>query len=615
MENKKKFIRSFLSLFLFVCTVSTQGQTVQRIEPLNWWVEMKNPELQVILYGKNIGECQVKIDVEGVELQRSRSVDNPNYLFLDLKIAPNCKAGSFPIALYRGTEKVETINYQLKARNTEIKAQGVNASDFIYLLMPDRFSNGDTSNDIVQGLLETALNRDSMYYRHGGDLKGVIDKLDYLQDLGITALWMTPVLTNDMPQASYHGYANTENYQIDPRFGNLETYQQLAKELHKREMKLVHDVVPNHVGLNHWTVLDKPFADWVHVWPEFTQTTYKDQTMFDPYGAIQDKELMEKGWFVSTMPDMNQQNELVAKYITQSHIWWIETVGIDGFRIDTYPYNDLKFMATWTDAIRNEFPEFSFFGETWVQSSASQAFFLGGQKVDQQVDTNLEGVTDFQLNYAIGEALNKENGGAERLYSTLGLDFLYPNPLSNVIFLDNHDKDRFFSVVGEDIEKYKSAMSWLLTSRGIPQIYYGAEVLMKNFSAPDGKVRDDFKGGFPNDKVNKFSDKGRSEQENEMFNHIRTLAQYRKSNPVLQTGKTKHYVPQQDVYVYFRYTEDAKVMVLMNCSTQEQDIRLNRFSNMIGDSIRMRNIQEKDTQKVPNSISIKPKQTLVFELK
>ncbi|MGO3107891.1 MAG: alpha-amylase family glycosyl hydrolase, partial [Sphingobacterium sp.] len=337
MEINKKFIGIILSLFTFVCTDSTQAQTVQRVEPLNWWVDMKNPELQVILYGQNIGGCQVKIDAQGVQLKGSTSVENPNYLFLDLQIAANREAGSFPIILYRGNQKVATINYELKARNTGIKAQGVNASDFIYLLMPDRFANGDTSNDIIQGLSETALNRDSMYYRHGGDLKGVISKLDYLQDLGVTALWMTPVLTNDMPQASYHGYANTENYQIDPRFGNLETYQQLAKELHKREMKLVHDVVPNHVGLNHWTVLDKPFADWVHVWPEFTQTTYKDQTIFDPYGTNQDKELMEKGWFVSTMPDMNQQNELVAKYITQSHIWWIEQIGIDGFRIDTYP--------------------------------------------------------------------------------------------------------------------------------------------------------------------------------------------------------------------------------------------------------------------------------------
>ena len=615
MVYNKKISGLILALLTLIYCIPALGQKIQRVEPLNWWVNMKNPDLQLVLYGENIGDCQVKIDTKGIQLNGTRHVDNPNYLFLDLTIAPELKAGTFPINLYQGATKVQTIEYELKARNKQKKAQGVNASDFIYLLMPDRFANGDTSNDIISTMAETALNRDSMYYRHGGDLKGVTGKLDYLQDLGITTLWMTPVLTNDMPQASYHGYANTENYKIDPRFGNIDTYRELAEDLHKRGMKLVHDVVPNHVGLNHWTVLDKPFADWVHVWPKFTQTTYKDQVMFDPYGSLTDKNLMEKGWFVSTMPDMNQQNEFVAKYITQSHIWWIEQVGIDGFRIDTYPYNDLEFMASWTDAIRNEFPSFSFFGETWVNSAANQAFFLGGQKVAQPVDTKLEGVTDFQLNYAIAEALNKDKDGAERLYSTLGLDFLYPSPLSNVIFLDNHDKDRFFSVVGEDLEKYKSAMSWLLTCRGIPQIYYGAEILMKNFSAPDGKVRADFAGGFPGDKINKFTSKGRTDQENEIFDHIRNLAQYRKTNIVLQTGKTKHYVPQDDVYVYFRYNQDAKVMILMNCSSQLKDVDLSRFSEMLGQASTFRNLQEKNVQNIPTSISIKAKQTLVLELK
>lgn len=602
-------------LTLVLCSHVSQAQKIERIEPLNWWVGMKNPNLQVILYGKDLADCNVRIDADGFILKSTRRVENPNYLFLDLEILPQTKPGNYPIALYRGDELVETLKYQLLERNPKVKAQGVNSSDFIYLLMPDRFSNGDQSNDIINAMSETALNRDSMYYRHGGDLQGVINKIDYLVDLGVTTLWMTPVLTNDMPKASYHGYANTENYHVDPRFGDLQTYQQLADELHKRGMKLVHDVVPNHVGLNHWTVVDKPFKEWVHTWPEYTQTTYKDQTMFDPYGTAKDQQLMEKGWFVSTMPDMNQQNELVANYITQSHIWWIETVGIDGFRIDTYPYNDLTFMSNWTEAIRKEFPSFSFFGETWVNSATSQAFFLGGKKIGQEVDTKLEGVTDFQLNYALTDALNKDDGGADRLYATLGQDFLYPSPLSNVIFLDNHDKDRYFSVVEEDIEKYKSAMSWLLTYRGIPQIYYGAEILMKNFSAPDGMVREDFSGGFADNKKDKFTEKGRSKLENEIFNYIRNLAQFRKENAALQYGETKHYVPQNDVYVYFRYDERSKVMVLMNCSIEEREIDLSRFSDLIGQSTRMRNVQERNENAIPKSVSLNPKQTLVLELK
>lgn len=601
---------------LLVSVAFVQGQSVQRAEPLHWWVGMHNPELQIVLYGSDIGDCEVKLPKAGIYLKQVQQVANKNYLFLDVEIGKDAQAGTYPIELYKNGKKVVHRDYLLKNRDQNlVKAQGVTAADLIYLIMPDRFANGDPSNDRVAGMREMEINRDSMYYRHGGDLQGIINNLDYLEDLGVTALWMTPVLTNDMPQASYHGYANTENYQIDPRFGTVETYRELGKELHKRNMKLVHDVVPNHVGLYHWTVIDRPSSDWLHEWDEFTQTTYKDQTMFDPYGTRADKDLMEKGWFVQTMPDLNHQNEKMQKYITQSHIWWIEEAGVDGFRIDTYPYNDLSFMEKWTDAIRAEYPDFSFFGETWVHSVPNQAYFLGGQLVGQEVDTKLEGVTDFQLNFAIGDALNQEKDGANRLYSTVSGDYLYPNPLANVIFLDNHDKDRFFSTVGEDMEKYKSAFSWLLTYRGIPQMYYGAEILMKNFSRPDGLVRDDFKGGFPGDEVNKFVADGRTAAEDEMFNHVRTLANYRKNTAALQNGKLLHYVPQDDVYVYFRYNDTQRVMVVMNCSEEEQTVSLSRFLEGIGTSSLMTNVLTGESQPLPESVLLKRKQTLVLELK
>jgi glycosidase len=609
-------MKNLLILVVLLWSIDGLGQTVKRVEPLHWWVGMHNPKVQLVIYGEGIGKSEVRLTKEGLSLIQVHQVDNPNYIFLDIEVESHAKAGQYPIDFYIADKKVTTSLYELKDRDhTKKKAQGVTAADLIYLLMPDRFANGNTTNDVVKGMREINVNRDSMYYRHGGDLEGVIGKLDYLHDLGVTAIWMTPVITNDMPQASYHGYANTENYFIDPRFGTNETYRNLADELHNRNMKLVHDVVPNHVGLYHWTVVDKPFADWLHEWPEFTQTTYKDQTVFDPYGTDVDRDRMEKGWFVSTMPDLNQQNDFVKNYITQSHIWWIEEVGIDGFRIDTYPYNDLNFMAQWTDAIRAEYPDFSFFGETWVHSVPNQAYFLGGKKVGQAIDTKLEGVTDFQLNYAIGDALNFEKDGANRLYSTLGVDYQYPNPLAHVLFLDNHDKDRFFSVVGEDMEKYKSAFTWLLTYRGIPQMYYGAEILMKNFNNPDGLLRDDFKGGFPQDPIDKFVSAGRTEQENEMLQHVRTLAQYRKTHPVLQDGKIQHYVPEDNIYVYFRYKDSDKIMVLMNCNEEAKEVELTRFSETIQNATQLRSILTGESTRIPTKITLKAKETKVFEVR
>ncbi|MCW8310077.1 MULTISPECIES: glycoside hydrolase family 13 protein [Sphingobacterium] len=560
------------------------GQSIQRVEPLNWWVGMQNPELQLVVYGPQIGKSEVKVDDAAIELVRVNRTGNPNYLFLDLQVKPNAKPGWTTFTFSQG-KKQWSYRYELKSRNHEVKAQGVTSKDLIYLIMPDRFANGNTANDQVKGMLDMSLNRDSMYLRHGGDLEGVIGKLDYLNDLGVTSVWLTPVLTNDMPLASYHGYANTETYHIDPRFGTNDTYVQLGQQLHKRKMKLIFDVVPNHVGSYHWTVRDKPMADWLNEWPSYTQTSYKDQTVFDPYASAEDKKKMVKGWFVPTMPDMNQQNPYVQNYLTQSHIWWIETAGIDGFRIDTYPYNDLDFMAKWTERIQQEYPSFTFFGETWVHGVANQAYFLGGKRVGQDIDSKLMGVTDFQLNYAIGDALNQKTewtAGANKLYSTLASDYQYPHPDRNVLFLDNHDKDRFFSVIGENVQKYKSALAWLLTTRGIPQLYYGAEILMKNFSNPDGLLREDFQGGFPGDKTDKFNAAGRTAAEQDVWNYVRTLANYRKAHPVLHTGKTMQYVPEDGVYVYFRYDEQQTVMVVMNCNDQEKEIKLDRFAERNG---------------------------------
>ncbi|WP_028296669.1 glycoside hydrolase family 13 protein [Olivibacter sitiensis] len=607
-------------LWLYFCChlANAQDLKIDRVEPLNWWVGMYQPKVQLMVHGQQLGKAEVTIDYPGVVLEKVRRVENENYAFLDLRIGAEAKPGKIPIQFKPAKGKTLVYDYPLLVRNHQtVKAQGINTSDFIYLLMPDRFANGDPKNDMVKDMRETSLHRDSMYYRHGGDLQGVLDHLDYLQELGVTTLWFTPVLTNDMEQASYHGYANTENYHIDPRFGTNELYRELAKELHRRDMKLIQDVVPNHVGKNHWTVLDMPMKDWVHQWTDYTNTSYKDQTLYDPYAAKADKKIMTDGWFVPSMPDLNQNNPYVQNYIIQSHIWWIEYAGVDGFRIDTYPYNDLDFMAKWGEALTDEYPDFTYFGETWVHGVANQAYFTQGNTLHQGFDTRLQGVTDFQLNYAIAEALNGNfewTGGINRLYTTLATDFVYEDATRNVVFLGNHDLSRFLSIVGEDVEKMKSATSWLLTTRGIPQWYYGDELLMKNFSDPDGKVREDVKGGWSGDKQNKFTASGRTDQEEDFFRHVKALATYRRENRILQDGKMLQYVPEDGIYVYFRIHDDKRVMVVMNGNDEEKTVELNRFSEGINGMNTAKNIVTSETVNSLKSLALRPRQTLVLEL-
>jgi glycosidase len=580
---------------------------------------MKNTKLQLIVHGNQIATRNVTINYPGVTLLKSHKVENPNYLFLDLEISPATQPGIFPIRFEKKGAKAIVSNYELKARNVkQVKAQGVNSKDLVYLIMPDRFANGDKTNDIVKGMTETTLNRDSMYHRHGGDIQGIINNLDYLQDLGVTALWINPLLTNDQPKTSYHGYANTENYRIDPRYGTNELYKKLIDEMHKRGMKMVKDLVHNHVGSRHWTVLDLPSKDWLNQWPSFTRTTYREQTHFDPYASAADKKQMVKGWFDFHMPDPNQQNPYVRNYITQSHIWWVEYAGVDAFRLDTYAYNDLDYMTEWAKAIKAEYPNLNSFGETWVHGVPSQSYFTEGNVVNQGFDSGLDGVTDFQALWGINEALNGKFGwtdGVVRLYNTLAYDYQYKDATKNVVFLDNHDLNRFYSVVNEDFSKYKSGIAWVLTTRGIPQFYYGNEILMTGTTTPDGKVRLDFKGGWPEDKVNKFTAAGRTEKENEAFNYVRKLATYRKNNEVLQTGKMMQFVPQDGIYVYFRYNADKTVMMLMNGEEKEVSLSTARFAERTTGFTQAINVATDEVLTDISQIKIPAKTTLVLELK
>lgn len=617
MLQTRRLLLTATLIFTAIFTSQAQQPKLERIEPAFWWTGMQEPFLQLIIHGDKIAEREVSLSYPGVTLQEVHKVDNPNYLFVDINIASSAVPGTFPIKLKQKGQKDLVYTYELKKRNEGIKAQGVNSSDFVYLIMPDRFANGDKNNDVIKGMQETSLSRDSMYKRHGGDIQGIIDHLGYLQDMGVTSLWMTPLVTNDQPSASYHGYAATENYRIDPRFGSNELYKVLADSLHKRGMKLIMDLVHNHIGSQHWTMKDLPMKNWVHQWPTFTRSSFRAAPLMDPYAAPSDRKIMTDGWFDLHMPDMDQTNPYVRRYFTQSHIWWIEYAGVDAFRLDTYPYNDADFMSEWGKAIKAAYPGFTFFGEIWVHSGPEQVFFTQGNTVNRGFDTQLPGTTDFQSLWAISAALNEKPGwddGVVKLYTALIQDYQYQDPMRNVVFLDNHDLSRFYSVVQENKHKYKAALAWLLTTRGIPQLYYGAEIGMKNFSAPDGLVREDFKGGWPADTQNKFTAAGRNAEENELFNYVSTLANYRKHNPVLQSGKLMQYVPQDNVYTYFRYNTDKTVMIVLNPNEKEIAISPARFTERVNGFTQVKDIVTGKTYPLSDSLRIPAQTTQVMEL-
>lgn len=616
---KIKFALLILLVLLVTGAKSQNIAALERIEPAFWWVGMKNPKLQLLVHGDKIANRDVSFTYPGVTLIKVNKVENPNYLFLDLEISASADPGKFPISFIKKGLKPLKYNYEIKQRDLVSKGkQGVTNKDFVYLIMPDRFANGDKSNDIINGMNEISLHRDSMYSRHGGDLQGVINHLGYLQDLGVTTVWLNPVLTNDQPRTSYHGYANTDNYKIDPRFGTNELYKKLVDELHKRDMKMVMDLVHNHFGSKHFTITDMPSKDWVHQWSKFTRSNFKDQVLFDPYAAQVDKKQMTDGWFDVHMPDVNQANPFLRNYITQSHIWWIEYANLDGFRLDTYAYNDAEYMAEWGKAIKAEYPKFTFFAETWVHGMPNQVYFTQGNTINRGLDTELPGVTDFQCLWGINETLNGKFGwddGVNKLYTTLASDFMYQDATRNVVFLDNHDLSRFYSVVNEDFNKYKSGIAWLLTTRGIPQFYYGDELLMKGYSNPDGLVRSDFEGGWAGDKMDKFTAAGRTEKENEAFNYVKTLANYRKNNEVLQTGKLMQYVPENGMYVYFRYNADKTVMIVMNTNEKEESVKCERFRERIADFSKALNVVSGEKLTSIETIKVPAKSAFVLELK
>ena len=580
---------------------------------------MNHNKVQVLVraHDRSIRNFKVSIDYPGVTLQQVHTFDNEHYLALDIHISPAAKPGIVKIDF--GGDK---INWPLEKRrdgNGTKYANGATSADLMYLIMPDRFSNGDPSNDRIKGMRDQTLRRDTVFNRHGGDLKGIQNHLDYLEDLGVTAIWLNPVIENDMPERTKHGYAFTDHYSIEPRIGGASAYQSLIDAAHKKGIKMIQDAVYNHVGLEHFLFRDQPDTTWFHRWPKFTQTNYKDQTLFDPHAANADKKIMSDGWFVTAMPDWDQSNPFVQNFLIQHAIWCVEEFGIDGWRIDTYAYNDLEFMNRCNQALYDEYPHISIFGETWVHGVPNQSFFCENV-YDIPFKSNLQATTDFQtLFYGIQPAVMEPFGwteGVNKLYTTLSQDFVYKNPMRQVIFLDNHDINRFYSVVKEDTAKYKTALAWLLTSRGIPQLYYGDEIATKGLTSPsDGYVRLDFPGGWKGDKQNKFTASGRTKKENDIFNYVKTLANFRKTSSAITTGKLTQFLPVDGVYVYFRYDNSQTIMCAMNTNDKPATISLNRFAERMEGYTTAKDVVTGRSINLGDSMKLKPMSNLVLELK
>ena len=571
-------------LLNFVMLSMANGQATEAY-PTNWFTQMKFNKVQILFRNTsaNFSEAKVNANYPGLKLLGVHHFENGHYIAVDIEIAASAKPGTVNFVFNNKGEKTNT-NWALlprrKGRGT-LFAQGINPADLIYFLMPDRFSNGDVSNDRIAGLKDQSLNRDSIFLRHGGDLKGVTNHLDYFEKLGVSTLWMTPVIENDMPDRTEHGYAATNNYAIEKRLGGDQAYLTLSDSLHKRGMKLIQDIVYNHFGRFHFLVQDAPNKNWLHQWPSYTQTHYREQAVFDPHHSKVDAEKMINGWFTTEMPDVNQENPFVEKYLTQNAIWSVETYGIDAFRIDTYKYCNVEVMNRLNQALIDEYPNIFAYGECWVDGVSSQAYYVRNN-LNIPYKSNLHATSDFNLLFSgILPALNEKNdwgGGVIKLYNTLSNDYLYKVPSNNVIFLDNHDMTRIHSSLGESIPKTKMAYAWLMTCRGIPQMYYGSEVLMKGISNPDGWVRLDFPGGWAGDNKNAFTELGMTAQEKDFLHYVQLLGTYRKTSAALKTGEMMQYLPEEGLYVYFRYTKGQTIMCIMNTDTKERKLNFEKYA-------------------------------------
>lgn len=611
--NRHLFLNLLLTLF---ATGIVTAENIQ-VEPAFWWSGMKNPELQLMVYGKDIAEYRPTVEAPGIRLKSAVSLESPNYLILYLNIG-EAKPGAFQITFTKD-KKSFSYPYELRERKPNAsEIRGFDSSDVLYLIMPDRFANGNPANDQIPMRTSYQVDRNNPNARHGGDLAGIEQHLDYIEDLGVTAIWLNPVLENDMEGGSYHGYATTDYYRVDPRFGSNEEYVQLIEKTHQRGMKVVMDMIFNHCGSDHPWMKDVPSHDWFNHLDKYVQTNHDKECYFDPYVSEYDRDRMLNGWFVETMPDLNQKNPHVAKYLIQNSIWWIEYSGVDGIRQDTYPYADVDMMRDWCKEVMNEYPDYNIVGEAWMNYTIGSAYWQKGSKLNFGADTELKSVMDFNLMGLASKAFHEEtgwSGGLHTIFEHLCYDYVYPDIYHVLRFLENHDTDRFLPEMPTDLAPFKQAVTFLLTIPGIPQLYYGQELLMNgNKQQSDGYVRRDVPGGWPGDPVNQFEAAQRTPIQNEAWSFLQTLLKWRKGNEVIAKGKMKHFMVNQGVYVYERSLNGRSVLIMLNGTSQPVDLPLDRYVEVLHGKTSGKDILSGRTVSFDHQVKLDPKGILVMEL-
>ena len=609
-------------IFLLLLFTSSQlFSQIDKVEPPFWYAGMHNPELQIMFYGKNIADNSVSVS-NNIVIKNIQKTENPNYIFVTID-TKNVNPQDIVFSFSKNKKVSFTKNYSLKQRrpNSALR-KSYDASDMIYLIMSDRFANGNPNNDSDASVTEKG-DRNNPGGRHGGDIEGIIKNLDYIKELGATAIWPTPLCEDNDKRYSYHTYGQSDVYKIDPRFGTNDDYLRLSSELHKRDMNLIMDYVTNHWGAEHWMVKDLPTYDWLHQFPGYAQTNYRMTTQFDTNASDIDSKMCMDGWFVKSMPDLNQSNPLMLTYLIQNAIWWIEYADLDGFRVDTFSYNDKVGIAKWTKSITDEYPYFNIVGEVWMQNQAHMAYWQKDSKIGaiENFNSNLPSVMDFTLLNALTTVLNEDkaawNKGMINVYENFTNDFLYPNINNIMTFVENHDTNRFNTVYKNDFKKYQIAMAMLATVRGIPQLYYGSEIGMDGDKDKkgDADIRKDFPGGWEGDSNNAFSQSGRTVEQQKYFDFTSKLFQWRKTNEAVHFGKMKHYIPENNVYVYFRYTDKKSVMVIVNNNIESQTIKTNRFQESIQNYSSGKDVISEKSIDLKNDISIEGKSVVVLELK
>lgn len=606
-------------IFFLLLTTYSFAQ-VDRMEPPFWWSDMNYSDVQIMFYGKNIAQNEISVS-NGIVIKGIQKTENPNYVFVTID-TKNIPTQDF-VFTFKNKNKSFTQQYSIKSRRENSRnRKSFDSSDLIYLIMSDRFANGNTNNDNTKETIEK-VNRSNKDGRHGGDIEGIIKNLDYIKELGATAIWPTPLCEDNDERGSYHTYGQSDVYKIDSRFGTNEDYLRLSAELHKRGMKNIMDYVTNHWGYNHWMMKDLPTYEWIHQFPGYAQTNYRMASQFDVNASKKDSNLCMDGWFVKSMPDLNQSNPLVLNYLTQNAIWWIEYADLDGFRVDTYSYNDKTAIAKWTKSITDEYPNFNIVGEVWMYDQAQMAYWQKDSKIGaiQSYNSNLPSVMDFTLQEAIHNgAFNEDKqewrNGIVKVYENFNNDFLYPNINNLLVFFENHDTNRINHIYNNDFKKYQMALTLIATVRGIPQVYYGSEIGMAGDKGlGDGDIRRDFPGGWTGDKNNAFLKSERTAEQEKFHAFTSKLFNWRKNKTVIHTGKTTHYIPENNVYVYFRYNEKESVMVIVNNNPEKQVFKTNRFSENIKSFKTGIDVLTSVTMDLKNDISIDGKSVLILELK